>query len=224
MQKINDSGSDKKLGDEKGYWNRYYHLHKINNEPSHFASYILQKYLESNKELIELGCGNGRDSIFFAENNIKVIAVDQCCDEINFLSNHHNNKKVSFLCADFTELSDSKRYDYVYSRFTLHSIKEKEEDRTIEWAYRQLNSMGYIFIEARGLKNEFYRLGKPVLEEKDAFVFEDHYRRFIDIDILRNKLIKLGFNIIESDEREGFAPFKGTDQIFIRIVAQKYDK
>ena len=50
------------------YWNEYYKKNIAPNEPSKFAKDIL-KYLDSGKKLIELGCGNGRDAMFLANNN-----------------------------------------------------------------------------------------------------------------------------------------------------------
>ena len=58
------------------YWNEYYKKNIAPNEPSKFAKDIL-KYLDSGKKLIELGCGNGRDAMFLANNNISVVAIDQ---------------------------------------------------------------------------------------------------------------------------------------------------
>jgi len=36
--------------------------------------------------MIDLGCGNGRDSVFFAKHRISVIAIDQVVSEIDFLN------------------------------------------------------------------------------------------------------------------------------------------
>jgi tRNA1(Val) A37 N6-methylase TrmN6 len=49
---------------DKEYWENYYKKNFKLSEPStfiHFAS----SYIKNNKKLIELGCGNGKDSIFF---------------------------------------------------------------------------------------------------------------------------------------------------------------
>ena len=50
--------------DDKEYWVKYYKVNSKPAEASSFAEFILPK-LDVNKNLIELGCGNDRDSIFF---------------------------------------------------------------------------------------------------------------------------------------------------------------
>ena len=71
------------------YWENYY---KDNNEPflpSDFASYVLNK-LDQYSTLVDVGCGNGRDSIFFSKNNIKTVGIDQSENIINSLKNYEN--------------------------------------------------------------------------------------------------------------------------------------
>ena len=75
------------------YWNEYYKKNIAPNEPSKFAKDIL-KYLDSGKKLIELGCGNGRDAMFLANNNISVVAIDQSESSINNLKQSVSNNNI----------------------------------------------------------------------------------------------------------------------------------
>lgn len=206
---------------EKEYWNNYYKTQDVASQPSLFAKFVLKNHINSQESLIELGCGNARDAKFFAINNINVLAIDQCEKEIAFLSKDNSYNNLKFSCDDFTNLGNMGFFDNVYSRFTLHSIKEKEENQVIEWAYNHLNSGGKILIEARSQKNELFKLGDPVLGELNAYIYENHYRRFINMHELCKKLEIIGFKIILTEERSGFAPTKNTDYIFMRVVAIK---
>ena len=47
------------------YWNKYYEKNSAPVEPSLFAKYVAEE-LQPGKTLLELGCGNGRDSLFFS--------------------------------------------------------------------------------------------------------------------------------------------------------------
>lgn len=206
---------------DKKYWEKYYKTKKVTESPSPFAMFVLEKYITKNSSLIELGCGNGRDSIFFAKNKISVKAIDQCENEICTLNQKNTLSNLHFICADFTKLGATEYFDNIYSRFTLHSISEPEESRVFKWAFQQLNPNGILSIETRGKKNELYKLGKQVEGERDAYIYEDHYRRFVDIEKLTDKLIKMGFKIIYAEEKSGFAPFNDTDFKFIRVIAKK---
>ncbi|HPR32973.1 MAG TPA: class I SAM-dependent methyltransferase [Prolixibacteraceae bacterium] len=206
----------------KKYWELYYQKLNIDQKPSFFSEFIYDSFCENVHSLIELGCGNGRDAVFFANKNIEVLAIDQCEKEMNFLADKYCYlKNIKFQIGDFTNLSDNQKYDIVYSRFTLHAITKIEETRTLQWACRNLNVNGKLCIEARGLKNEIFGKGQPVHGEIHAYIYNDHYRRFIDFEDLHKELISLGMSIEYAQESKGFAPYLEEDQIFIRMVASR---
>lgn len=90
-------------------------------------------------------------------------------------------------------------------------------------SFRLLKNGGILAIEARGKKNSLYQKGQEV--QKDAFIYEQHYRRFLDfdnsIDEIKNICGSGSFDILFSAEERGFAPYKNEDDYFIRIIAKK---
>lgn len=86
-------------------------------------------------------------------------------------------------------------YDYCYSRFTFHAISEHQEKRILSKAYDMLREDGYFFIEARSIHDGKYGIGQKV--EKNAYICDKHYRRFIDLEELVLKLTAVGFTIVE---------------------------
>ena len=205
---------------DKLYWSDFYSNKRGDIIPSLFAKFVLNNYLKKGESLIELGCGNGRDAVFFSDNEIQVLAVDQCSEDILRLISQNQSLYLDYLCADFTNLGDRGKFDNIYSRFTLHSITEKEENNVLEWSLASLNPKGHFFIEVRGHLNELYKKGDPVPGDKDAYVFDGHYRRFLNNSVFCEKLNK-HFNLIYNEEKKGFSPFKGEDQVFLRIVCEK---
>lgn len=70
------------------YWNHFYEkVIKEIQEPSDFARFVLH-YLQSGKRLMDIGCGNGRDSLYFARNQILVTGVDASETAINQLQKY----------------------------------------------------------------------------------------------------------------------------------------
>src|SRR5215213_6367505 len=59
------------------YWDEYYAARStmVRRLPSQFAVFVAGE-LEGRHRIIELGCGNGRDSMFFASHGHEVVAVD----------------------------------------------------------------------------------------------------------------------------------------------------
>ncbi len=206
---------------DKLYWEKYYEHKKIPFLPSLFAHHVLKHYICKNDFLIELGCGNGRDAVYFANQGIQVLAVDQCEHELEFLSRTYLLQNIEFKTHDFTYLDINLKCNHVYSRFSMHAILKERQDAVLCWAYNVLMEGGYLFLEARGKRNELYKKGKPVTNEPDAFIYDGHYRRFLDFAETCLALEIVGFKIMEAMEKRGFSPLNGVDETFIRIVAQK---
>jgi len=208
---------------DKKYWETFYQMQNEDLKPSLFARTIRKTHIKPVQSLIELGCGNGRDAIFFANEGVIVTAIDQCENEIKFLTARYKHlTNCTFSSDDFSKLNDfEKPFDIVYSRFTLHSVSETEEQQTLQWAHRNLCPGGYLCIEVRGQKNEIYKLGDKVEGETDAYIYNNHYRRFLNFDKLCHSLVSLGFRLDFAAEEKGFAPFAGQNEIFIRVIAQK---
>jgi tellurite methyltransferase len=207
---------------DKEYWENFYKMRNEDLKPSLFAKYVRKNFAVEGNSLIELGCGNGRDAIFFAGEGLNVYAVDQCENEIKFLTSEYELfRNLVFRAADFSNLKDGNLVDIIYSRFTLHAISKEQESRTLAWAYKNLNKNGYFCIEVRGQKNELYKLGEKVKNENDTYLYNNHCRRFLNFETLCISIKQLGFSIIVAAEEKGFAPFAGEDETYIRIIAEK---
>lgn len=208
-----------KINDKK-YWSEFYfNNNELTKKPSLFAQYLVENsVINEGDVLFELGCGNGRDSIFFAQNNIDVTAVDQCDKNISFLNEQHNN--ISFISDDFTNLSNlESKVNVVYSRFTLHSINDEGELRTLNWVYNNLKKDGILCVEARTLKDPIF--GKGIDKGNNIWFYNDHHRRFIDALSFKNKLVEMGFEIKLFEENNGFAKHKDDDPVVLRAIVKK---
>ena len=201
---------------DKEYWKKYYDVNGEPFDPSDFAKFCMT-YVNGDDRLIDLGCGNGRDTIYFIENNLKCVGVDQCENVVNSLTKRDYPNGL-FIVDDFTKLEDENmflKYDHAYSRFTLHSISQSQEDDVIDWVSN--NIADKFFIEVRS--------------DKDALVGQqtDHFRRFVDMNTLIEKLIAARFNIEYAEISRGFSKYNSKfavdynedDPMLIRIVATK---
>ena len=204
------------------YWNEYYQKEDIVEEPSLFARFAV-RHMQKGRKLLDVGCGNGRDSIFFLDNlKLYVTGIDISDEAIHSLNDREkNNTNAIFICDDFTcsETIYAEQYDYIYSRFSLHAINEAQEDIFLDNALKALKMKGKLFIEARSVNDELYGQGMKV--GRDEFINNGHYRRFIRKDQLEEKLLKKGFSIVVSLEERNFAPFGIENPKVIRIICSK---
>lgn len=205
--------------DNSAYWNQYYKNRVCPEEPSAFARYV-STLVEPGKRMVELGCGNGRDAVFFAARGLDVTAVDMSREAVAQLR-RRGIANAAFLCGDFvnSEIHRPESYDYAYSRFTIHSINRGQEQVLLNNLFRGLRPGGKLFIEVRGVNDPLFGKGKRV--ERNAYFYDNHYRRFIVLDELTDSLEQRGFRVEYAQERTGFAPYGNDDPPVIRVVAAK---
>lgn len=215
----------KKQNDDRAYWNRFYAERKAKMAPSSFARDMLTYLKEmKGKELLDIGCGNGRDSLYFAENGLKVTGLDSSESAIGQLNKQYHNPSLQFVCCDYaeTDLFEKPNFDYCYCRFFIHAITEWQEDILLKQVYKGLRKNGLFLTEVRSIKDELYGRGEPA--GRNAFIYDEHYRRFIVKEELEKKLSGEGFKILYSEEKQGFAAFGEFDPYIIRIIAKKDEK
>lgn len=202
------------------YWNNYYNMHSAPQESSLFAKWVWTQ-VESGKTILDLGCGNGRDSLFFYKNKMNVTAIDASADAIEKLKKENKEDNIYFICDDFVCSTTifAGQYDYCYSRFSLHAINEEQEEEVLKNIHKVLKKGGKLFVETRSVNDELYGKGEKV--GPDSFYYNGHFRRFIRKEILIGKLQEIGFNIVFEKEDRNFAPYENANPKIIRIVAQK---
>lgn len=203
--------------DNRDYWNRYYQDGLCPMDPSPFARYAAT-LVEPGRTLVDLGCGNGRDALYFASLGLSVIAIDLSDTAIQTLR-ERGGDNPRFLCGDFINapIHRPASYDYAYSRFTIHAINQQQERMLLLAMHRAIKPGGKFFIEVRGVHDPLYGRGQP--QEKNAFFYNNHYRRFIVMEELTASLQEVGFRVEYAQERTGFAPYGNDDPPVIRIVA-----
>jgi bifunctional enzyme CysN/CysC len=201
------------------YWTEYYKKKVTVNNPSPFAEFCMSKFSSGNR-LLEIGCGNGRDSRYFSENGINVVALDKSEGAIEICKQGDHADTLTYVCCETSDLQKyySGKYNYIYSRFSLHAMTEAEELNALQSAFDFLENDGDFCIECRSINDPHASIGE-VLSTTERI--DGHYRRFVDRRILEEKLKSVGFTIAESIESQGFAVFKDEDPVVIRIIAKK---
>jgi SAM-dependent methyltransferase len=111
------------LNPNAAYWNNFYsNVHELPLEPSDFAFYtvkFLQGLAEKNsyKNILDIGCGNGRDSYFLSSQGYTVTGIDSCSKiEVD---------KFQFLQKNILDY-EFDGFDVYYLRFVIHALTESE--------------------------------------------------------------------------------------------------
>ena len=201
------------------YWDEYYKKDAAPSFPSPFAGYVANK-LRTKQNILEIGCGNGRDSKFFSSKGHHVTGLDRSGKAIDLCKSLYSNEPIEFFFGEVTDITkiNKKKYDLIYSRFVVHAMSINEELEMLKTSYQLLNNNGQFFIECRSINDPLSNTGE-ILSHTERI--EGHYRRFIILEELKQRLIQVGFKIIEAIESNGLANLGEEDPVVIRVKAIK---
>jgi len=210
----------------KEYWNNFYKEQKNLNEQSTFSEYILENIDLSNSILVDVGCGTGKDTFYFAKNEVLSAGIDGSNEVIkNNVDNlNEDYQNPIFYCVDLSnksktiqvfseinELAIKKNKEIViYNRFFLHSITEEIEDLLLDVLLNTIEG-SYEFI------SEFRTKEDEVLDK----IYGNHYRRYIDTDKFLLKVLDLNFELVFFEKKQGFSPYKNENPFLARLILKK---
>lgn len=192
----------------KDYWDEFYKKNLAPKTESDFAKQTF-KYIQDNKlqnlKLIDVACGNGRDTFFFSRNEIQSTGVD--------LSVHPKSENPHFIQEDILTF-DYSNYEIIYLRFIVHALKEEDLEVLLNRLHGA-NQNQYLFIETRS--------SKGITDEVKSATFfkssvgEEHFRMLYSEAYLTEKLANY-FEIVKIEESNGFSVYKSDDPVCIRYI------
>ena len=203
---------------KKYYWDNFYKKKKSPVRESPFAKFIYKKIKKLQLKIFDIGCGNGRDTIFFNKKGLDCIGLDKSGEIIKKNKIQYKKYANKFYKKNFCNYFKKKANKpfIVYSRFTWHSINNKNEKNLIKFL-RKNKSFRYLILEARTINDDIYGLGRRV--GKHEFI-TSHYRRFIDPNNLKKKLSKF-LKITYFKESKNLAKYKKENPCVMRLIAKR---
>lgn len=200
------------------YWQSYYAQRKSASVPlpSQFSVFIAGEMSEPH-QVIDLGCGGGRDSFLFASHGHRVTGVDgsaAAIDNCIAVARDAGLEKAGFICSQITDADLAKSLArveelpiMVYARFFLHAVSDEEEEKFFVLARALTSNGGRLAVEFRTMRD--------VAQEK---VTASHYRRFIDPVQFNARALNVGFAASYFVEGFGFAKYKNDDAHVARFI------
>ncbi|WP_183407343.1 class I SAM-dependent methyltransferase [Massilia aurea] len=216
------------IDSNKGFWDRYY-SNQFDNKvwlesPSQFAAFVGSNNSRDTR-LLDIGCGNGRDSIFFATLGFDVTCVDysQAALDVCKATADRRNLSITTEALSVTSFADvfkfsaenSEKFGIVYARFFLHAIDENSERNLLRLAFSVIEPGGKFVLEYRCLATDGSNAHEVNYENGQ------HYRRLIQQEIFKQAAIVAGFEVEYSTLGRGHAKFRNEDPLIGRMVLTK---
>lgn len=211
------------LNDDSNYWDNYYnHLNKSRTKimpPSQFAAFCCGELINKDINfLVDIAAGDGRDTIFFANQGFKVFSLDKSCKSVKLLNEesiNHPNVEVLKIDATIDKLPQSSNLDLAiayYARFFIHALEEAYLAKFFINLSRTMKSSDYFFVEYRNEKDKNLHKETP-----------EHFRKFYKSKFIKSLGLKNGLDCIYEVNGKGFSKWKNDDasisrQIFIKKV------
>lgn len=171
------------------------------DEPSQFAikCYDIMKKNDL-KRVLEIGCGQGRDCLFFASKGMEVTALDYSQTAINNLleksqKNMHINARIHDMKKPLP--FDDGMFDTVYSHMLFSMRLTTNELRFVfQEVKRVLRKDGFHFFSVRNHDDKFY--GKGIKIDDETYDINGFQIRFFTTQEIEN--LSEGFKILEIKE------------------------
>jgi SAM-dependent methyltransferase len=202
------------------YWEDFYATKaaKVPQEPSSFAQWVVDREPRPTS-LLDIGSGTGRDSVWLASQGIDVLGCDYSHIAVGYATRRAREKSspAAFRVLDLYDLRQmlsagallarDRDVDAVYARFLVHALEDVGRQNLWRFSRSVLSrSKGRVYLEFR--------------TEPTEHEFGEHYRHFVQPDLVCSELESYGFGIEHCENRYGLAVFGHEDPRVCRIVAR----
>ena len=208
----------------KYYWNKFYKkIRFAKAKPSNFSVFCYNKFIKKSKKkfILDIGCGNGRDTIFFFNKGLKVSGVDKSAVAIKInKKNYPKHKNLIFYNMDINKFVSKNigKFNFIYLRFFLHAVNLKTQKIFFRHIRHIVRRGALIMLEFRTDKDSLINEGKKLSKNE---TFTDHYRRFINVKNILKEFKQLSYKPIYILEKKGLSKYKKDNPVLCRLILRK---
>lgn len=207
------------------HWANFYSHHEF-GQGSTFSDFVIG-HGGLPDHVVDIGCGDGRDSCALGRAGRVVLGLDQSAEGAERAAAHaaamELGDRVRFEICDVSDTDALRRQLDLfreraggasvafYMRFFLHAIHEEVQEGLLTTVHETSRPGDVLLAEFRTLADEGAKK-----------VHRRHYRRYIDAPRLRDDLeSRFGFEIDYFTEQQGLSPYNDEDPVLCRIVARR---
>ena len=171
-----------------------------------------------NAAVLDLGCGYGADSMYFAAHGCRVTAVDIADANIKKIQTIANEKKLP-IQARRVDLAQklpfpSHSFDVIYAHLSLHYFDDHTTKKIFDELFRILHNGGLLFVKCKSIDDSLYGKGKKI--GPDMF-HSDHVRHFFSVPYMQECLTR--FEVVTL--RRSTSAYAGHRSACIEAAARK---
>ena len=170
---------------------------------------IISKYDLEKENMLEIGCGEGRDAKYLLSKNYNVLATDISEEAINYcIKNDQNNKNCYKVLDVLADNTSNDKYGFIYSIACLHMfVLDEDRNKYYKYIYNHLKDNGYALILTMGdginesssdISKAFDNIKRTHQESNQEIVVATTSCRIVNFDTLSKEIEQNKFDTIES--------------------------
>lgn len=168
------------------------------NQPSMFATYAIN-FFPSKGKILDVGCGQGQDSRFFAEHGYDVVGIDFSDEGIRIAKEKNASSNLHFSVQDISEKLpfENNSFDIVYSHLAIHYFSESKTKEIFSELSRILKTNGIIAIFVNSINDPEYGTGIKI--EDDYFKIGKVQKRYFSKESIIKYLNDFNVSVLNED-------------------------
>ena len=168
----------------------------IEDSIKQFNSFLKLKSIQGT--LLDIGCGSGKNSIFFDQQGFLVKGIDFTNSALKLCRENAQNRKsqAKFMVADIIEGKFNEEFDVVLDCGCLHHIRKKYWKKYLKNILSSVKSKGYFYFH--GFGDNSHKLGFAP-KNRNWHIKNGHYTHFFSDNEIK-ELFGKHFKIIKKYE------------------------
>ena len=207
-----------------GYWNDLYSQNDYFGSGQTILANFAKEIIEKNslKNILEVGCGQGRDSIYFAKLGYDVVAFDLSKNAIKFVEKvkkEENLKNLQLFVHDAQKIFNFQnlKFDLVYSNLALQFFNKSQLEKIFSNISDKMGQNSFFLFSTKKAGDKYFDFGTKI--GNNAFEYKGIIRFFFNKDELE-KLLKQNFEIKYFDE-DNHENSDNTVSVWWKILVKK---
>ncbi|WP_268544101.1 class I SAM-dependent methyltransferase [Candidatus Nitrosotenuis cloacae] len=209
--------------DKLTYWNSLYSAKDFfGTGPTKLAKHAESIFYKKNLNILEIGCGQGRDAIFFSTLGHNVHAFDISVNAIDYVKDLKKSLKLENLNVFVHDVEKplpfpEETFDFIYSNLALQFFDMARLSKIFDNISAVVKKQSLFLLSTKKSGDKYHNFGNKI--DENAFEHKGITRYFFNEVELKNLLTK-NFEIITFDE-DRHINLDSTTSVWWKILTRK---
>lgn len=170
------------------------------------------KNIPDKGDILDLGCGSGRDTRAFIVDGYRVSAIDGSAEICHAASEYTG---IEVKCMDFFDINDEEAYDGIWACASILHVEKSRIPQLMKILYRALKKGGILYMSFKYGDHNGFRDGRHFTD-----LDEDGFRELLD-QLYKEDIKREDFTMIDEWQSEDVR--RGKMVQWLNVILKKSD-